>query len=88
MLRPCDPDDIYKILARLFGKGILGRSEMEVLGHFGFQLLVPSLTAGDGADAVMAWKKGMFALGIALQAKGIVRQNLAEMHVNYQVMQG
>lgn len=70
--RPCDPDDIYRIAARLYRRRDLGRRHLEVLACFGRRLTPPDGRLAEEAGAARDWRDGLNRLEPALAAKGIV----------------
>lgn len=71
--RPCDPDDIYRVAARLFAQRALTRPQVEVLARFGRRLSPPDGRLREEAADARIWGEGLDRLETALAAKGIVR---------------
>jgi hypothetical protein len=69
-MRPCDPDDIYRVVARLHRDSTLDDRHITVLGRFGSRLAPPD--QGDGAGTVSLWEEALDHLATALRPKGIV----------------
>lgn len=70
--RPCDPDDIYRAVARLVAAGQLNDRHVAVLGRFGCRLAPPDPWAGDDPGDARLWAEAMERLDLLLRAKGIV----------------
>lgn len=71
--RPCDPDDIYRAVDRLYRRRRIGDGHIQVLGRFGLRLSPPDPWAGDTPGEAASWAEVMDHLGAVLRAKGIVR---------------
>ncbi|HLO75880.1 MAG TPA: hypothetical protein VK196_05425 [Magnetospirillum sp.] len=70
--RPCDPDDIYRAVARLCREGRLASAHVAVLGRFGCRLNPPDPWAGDAERDARLWAEAMDRLTLPLREKGIV----------------
>lgn len=70
--RPCDPDDIVRVLAKLFRKGAIRPEHVAVLARFGAAERAPDGRRGDEAAFVAPWDEALDRLGPPLKAKGIV----------------
>ncbi|MBI5164406.1 MAG: hypothetical protein HY985_10950 [Magnetospirillum sp.] len=71
--RPCEPDDIYRAVDRLYRQRRLQRAHLAVLGHFGKRLSPPDRRpGGDGLGQATLWDEALDRLSGALRAKGIV----------------
>lgn len=72
VVRPCEPDDIYRAAARLHRGRHLGRPHVEVLGRYGRALTPPDARVPGQAGAAVLWREALAALESPLRAKGIV----------------
>lgn len=70
--RPCDPDDLYRVVARLYRRGDLARHHLEVLARFGRRLAPPDGRLAEEAAAARDWADGLRRLEGPLIDKGIV----------------
>lgn len=70
--RPCDPDDIYRAVARLVRGNQLAPAHVAVLGRFGCRGAPPDPWAGDTAGEARLWQEALARLELLLRAKGIV----------------
>lgn len=70
--RPCDPDDIYRVVIRMQNKGILQREHLTILGTFGLLGRPPDPRQDDEERAARLWQEAMQNLTGVLQVKGIV----------------
>ncbi len=70
--RPCDPDDIYRVVGRLHRQGVLAAGHVAVLGRFGCRLMPPDPWAGDTVGEASLWGEAMDRMTGPLRAKGIV----------------
>ncbi len=70
--RPCDPDDIVRVLAKLFRRGTLGPEHIAVLARFGAAERAPDGRREDEIAFVASWDEALDRLGPPLKAKGIV----------------
>lgn len=72
VVRPCDPDDLYRAAARLHRSGILERAHLAVLGRFGRLLTPPDARLPGQARPAALWREGLERLETLLRGKGIV----------------
>jgi len=70
--RPCEPDDIYRVVERLRRQGMLTAGHIAVLGRFGCRLTSPDPWAGDSPGEASLWAEAMDRMTGPLRAKGIV----------------
>jgi hypothetical protein len=70
--RPCDPDDVYRAVDRLYRRRILGKIHLDVLGRFGLRLAPPGAGSGDSRADCLVWAQALDRLAVPLRAKGIV----------------
>lgn len=77
IIRPCDPDDILKILDRLYRHRQLDMNHFRVLRHYGERLMSPDRTRPREYLAHRLWSEAMTLLGDVLINKNIVRPSLS-----------
>lgn len=77
IIRPCDPDDILKILNRLHRHRQLDMNHFRVLRHYGERMLAPDRERNTEFEAYCLWTEAMEILGEVLVSKGIVRPSLS-----------
>lgn len=70
--RPCDPDDILRVLATLFRRGAIGPEHVAVLARFGAAERAPDGRRDDERAFVAPWDEALDRLTTPLKAKGIV----------------
>ncbi len=70
--RPCDPDDIFTTVDRLYRARELDRKHLVVLGEYGMRLAPPVHEHVHEREAARVWFEAMARLEPVLQAKGIV----------------
>lgn len=70
--RPCDPDDIYRVVDRLYRARMLEAAHLMVLGVFGRRLVSPDPWDGDTETEARLWVEALDRLTTPLRAKGIV----------------
>lgn len=70
--RPCDPDDIFTVVDRLYKSFALERRHLVVLGDYGLRLSPPSDSNPAEREAARCWAQAMGVLAPALKAKGII----------------
>jgi hypothetical protein len=70
--RPCDPDDIFTVVDRLYKARALSRRHLAVLGDYGLRLAPPSIDSVEERYAAHCWDEAMACLKPVLKAKGIV----------------
>ena len=70
--RPCDPDDVFTIVDRLYKSYTLERRHLAVLGDYGLRLVPP--LDGNPAEraAARCWEQAMTLMTPVMKAKGIV----------------
>ncbi len=72
IVRPCDPDDIYRIAMELVRARILGRHHLKVLAAFGFQERAPDSRLREEDRAWRLWDEALDRMTTVLRKKGIV----------------
>lgn len=70
--RPCDPDDVYRVAARLVRRGAISPLHIKVLGHYGLLQRTPDPRCAEQAKAARFWAEAIDRLSSPLRAKGIV----------------
>ncbi len=70
--RPCDPDDIYRVVARLHRARDLTVPQLHVLVRHGRRLVPPDGRVPEEAAAARLWAEALGRLEASLIAKGIV----------------
>ena len=70
--RPCDPDDIYRVVIRMTNEGTLHREHLTVLGTFGLLGRPPDPRQDDEERAARLWQDALEALASVLRAKGLI----------------
>jgi hypothetical protein len=70
--RPCDPDDIYRVVIRMMNEGILQREHLTILGTFGLLERPPDPRQDDEERAARVWQEAIESLAHTLRAKGII----------------
>ena len=72
VVRPCDPDDLYRAVMDLSRTGILGRHHIKVLACFGFKENAPDPRLREQQRAFRLWDEALDRLTTPLRKKGIV----------------
>ncbi|MBF0167681.1 MAG: hypothetical protein HQL45_08615 [Alphaproteobacteria bacterium] len=70
--RPCDPDDVFTVVDRLYKAQTLQRKHLVVLGDYGMRLAPPVASFAHEREAARVWTEAMVRLAPVLKAKGIV----------------
>jgi hypothetical protein len=70
--RPCDPDDVYTVVDRLYRTKDLRRCHLVVLGDFGLRLTPPLSSNPGEREQARIWCEALDVITPVLQAKGIV----------------
>lgn len=70
--RPCDPDDVYRVVAQLYRQGGLSRDHVAVLVQYGRSLTSPDARVFEEKTAARHWQEALDRLTRPLQRKGIV----------------
>jgi hypothetical protein len=70
--RPCDPDDIYRAVQRLYRLRRISGRHLRVLGRFAAIQCPPDPRAGDGAGQAILWVEALDHLDADLRRRGIV----------------
>lgn len=72
VVRPCDPDDIYRAVMALVRARILGRHHLKVLASFGISECAPDPRIREQQRAFRFWDEALDRLTTVLRKKGIV----------------
>ncbi len=70
--RPCDPDDLYRIVRRLHQNNRLSDEHLSVLSKFGVLECPPDARHGPEQRAARVWDEAMDRMLSTLMTKGIV----------------
>lgn len=76
IIRPCDPDDILKILSRLHRHRRLDMNHFRVLRHYGERMLAPEKHRPTEYASYCLWCEAMEILGEVFITKNIIRQSM------------
>ncbi len=72
VVRPCDPDDLYRAVMALVSKRVLGRYHLKVLASFGINECAPDPRVREQYRASCLWDEALDRLTTVLRKKGIV----------------
>lgn len=70
--RPCDPDDIYNAVMRLWRGGEIGQAHLQVLEYYGAVERVPDPRVIEEQRKAVLWDEALAALGNVLIRRNIV----------------
>ncbi len=70
--RPCTPDDILRVLDALHRRGRITLEHVRVLREYGEKGRPPNPVIPGEHTAFVHWQQAMSAMGVVLEAKGIV----------------
>lgn len=70
--RPCDPDDVYRVVLRLQRRGTIRRDHLDVLGRFGLLGRPPDPRQEEEQTPSRLWEEALDHLLTPLREKGIV----------------
>lgn len=71
--RPCEPDDIYRAVMRLYTRGVISGEQLKTLAEFGWRESPPDARVSEEERAVLMWDDALDRLSTELKSKGIVR---------------
>lgn len=71
--RPCEPDDLYLAVMRLFISRRIGKEHLQVLEAFGLRETPPDPRRQEEQRAARLWDMALDRLETILKSKGIVR---------------
>ena len=71
--RPCDPDDIYRVLMALSRTGKINQVHLRVLGHFGLVGRPPDPRSDQEVVAFGQWNEALDRLATVLFKKGLIQ---------------
>jgi len=84
VIRPCDPDDIMKILERLHRHRRLDMNHFRVMNHYGKRMIAPDPYHARESYSALIWKDAMAILSEILIAKNIVLPSLSAEIIDFQ----
>ncbi|WP_211275881.1 hypothetical protein [Thalassospira mesophila] len=70
--RPCDPDDIYNAVMRLWRGGVIGQAHLQVLEYYGAVERLPDPRVGEEQRKAVLWREALEVLATVLIRRGIV----------------
>ena len=70
--RPCEPDDVYRVVKRLYLDRLLSGDHLRTLVRYGLALLRPDPRVEEEKPAARLWDEAMKAMTRDLRDKGIV----------------
>ena len=70
--RPCDPDDIYNAVMRLWRGGVIGQAHLQVLEYYGAVERVPDPRVEEEQRKAVLWCEALEVLATVLIRRGIV----------------
>lgn len=70
--RPCDPDDLYRIVMELRRRRLLSDAHLKVLADYGWREVPPDPRVREEERAVRLWDEAMDHLTTPLTGRGIV----------------
>ena len=70
--RPCDPDDVQRVLNRLYRRGAVAKIHLATLARFGAAERAPDPRCEDELIFVGPWDEALDRLATPLKEKGIV----------------
>lgn len=71
--RPCEPEDLLRIVDRLYRQRLLIRDHLSVLAFYGRRRAAPDPRRRREQRAATLWGEAMAVLGPALRSRGFVR---------------
>lgn len=79
--RPCEPDDIYRIVMGLFRRHTIGNEHLKVLAEYGWRNAPPDGRVREDERPLSLWEDALDRLTTELKAKGIVSHDEPRTHV-------
>ena len=70
--RPCEPDDLYRMVMALRRRRKLGDDHLRVLAQYGWRECPPDPRVFEEEHALILWNEALDRLTTPLKAKGIV----------------
>ncbi|MEK7244773.1 MAG: hypothetical protein AAB223_01995 [Pseudomonadota bacterium] len=70
--RPCDPDDIRRVLTALYRRGAVNTIHVATLARFGAAERPPDIRCEEELVFIAPWDEALDRLATPLKAKGIV----------------
>ncbi|NQV45437.1 MAG: hypothetical protein HQ501_11060 [Rhodospirillales bacterium] len=74
LVRPCDPDDIYRVVVCLHKQGRLSTAHLRTLSQYGLAERTPDNRCAEEAAATRLWDEAIRHLEDRLIVKGIVEK--------------
>ncbi len=71
-VRPCEPDDVYRIVRKLERKGLLHKRHIRVLGKFGSLETPPDPRSHEEEPLARLWEEALDRLTTPFKLKGII----------------
>lgn len=84
VMRPCEPDDILKILNRLYRNRQLDMNHFRVMRHYGVRMMAPDRYRAKEHLAYRLWRDAMNILQDVFVSKGIVVPTLSAEIIMFQ----
>ena len=73
IVRPCDPDDIYRAVRDLHRRQVIGRRHIRVLERYGMMERPPDERCREEARSYAFWDEALDRLTTVLKSKAIVQ---------------
>ena len=73
--RPCEPDDIYRAVMRLYRRRVISGEHLKVLAEYGWRECPPDPRAREQERAHLLWDDALDRLTTELKTKGIMRHD-------------
>lgn len=73
VVRPCDPDDIGRMIRHLCKKKILNSHHMGILNRYGRRMAMGGYVGGNAPRAAHLWAQILSSLSPELQVRGVIR---------------
>lgn len=70
--RPCEPDDIYRIVMGLFRRRTLHKGHLRVLAEYGWRGASPDGRVRDEEPPALLWEDALERMTTVLKEKGII----------------
>lgn len=77
--RPCEPDDIYRVVMGLFQRRMIGNEHLKILARFGWRECPPDSRVREEERPLALWDDALDRLTTELKAKGIVSHDDSRM---------
>jgi len=73
--RPCEPDDVYCFVMRLYRRRLLGDEHLKVLATFGWRACPPDGRVFEEEEALRLWDEALDRLSTILKTRGIIHHD-------------